>query len=168
MNIFLGTTSQDKKNILIDYLQDTNFKDFSIQIYDVDSGVNSQPIGEELILSGARNRAINALEFGKSNGIGLGLEGGLTTVSEDDRYYLVCIAVIRDTHGNDFIGISNKLILPKSISDLVKNGKEFGVVIREEAAQMNDISDYYQELISRNLSFKQAVHKAFVNYFNSK
>lgn len=168
MNIFLGTTSQDKKNILTNYLNDINFKDFSVQSCDVDSGIDSQPLDEWSVLRGARNRAVNALDLGKMEGLGIGLEGGLTIIPEDDRYYLVCIAVIRDSSGTDFVGISSKLVLPRSISDLVKDGNEFGIAIREEAAMVNDINGYYQELISRDSSFKQAIHNAFLNYFNQK
>lgn len=98
--------------------------------------------------------------------MGLGLEGGLTFVFGDDKYYLVCVAVIKDSFGNDFVGISGKLALPQNVSDLVKSGKEFGKVIREEALKINDSNGYYQELISRKFSFKQAINNAFLNYFN--
>jgi len=168
MNIFLGTTSQDKKDILIEYFNGINFTDFSIQNYNVSSDIVSQPLNEQTVIKGAQNRAINALKLGKTEGLGIGLEGGLTIVFGDDRYYLVCVAVIRDSFGNDFIGISSKLALPRSVSDSIKGGKEFGKVIREEASKINDISSYYQELISRKSSFKQAINNAFLSYFNFK
>jgi len=168
MNIFLGTTSQDKKDILIEYFNEINFTDFLIQDYSVDSGIVSQPLDEQTVIKGAQNRAVNALKLGKMEGLGLGLEGGLTVVFRDDRYYLVCVAVIRDSCGNNFVGISSKLALPQNVSDSVKNGKEFGKVIREEVLTANDVNGYYQELISRKSSFKQAISNAFLNYFNYK
>ena len=87
MNIFLGTTSQDKKDILIEYFNEINFTDFLVQNYSVDSGVVSQPLDEQTVIKGAQNRAVNALKLGKTEGLGLGLEGGLTVVFGDNRYY---------------------------------------------------------------------------------
>lgn len=46
MNIFLGTTSQTKRDILIEYFHEINFADFLIQNYNVDSGIVSQPLDE--------------------------------------------------------------------------------------------------------------------------
>lgn len=166
MNISLGSTSQEKKNILIECLNEMGIKDFSITECNVNSKIDSQPLDELTVLKGANNRATNALKLGNTKTLGIGLEGGLTTISNDEDYYLVCAAVIKDSFGNTFTGISSKLILPKKISNLVREGKEFGAIIREEAAKVNDKYGYYEELISRKTSFKQAIANAFLDYFS--
>lgn len=166
MNISLGSTSQEKKNILIKCLNEMGIKDFSITECNVNSEIDSQPLDELTVLKGANNRATNALKLGNTKTLGIGLEGGLTTISNDGDYYLVCTAVIKDSFGNAFTGISSKLILPKKISNLVREGKEFGVIIREEASKIDNKHGYYEELVSRKVSFKQAIFNAFLDYFN--
>lgn len=160
--------SRDKKNILIDYLKSINFKNFSIQACDVSSEIDDQPLNESMVLIGANNRAANALKFSEAKCLSIGLEGGLTMVSGDDNYYLLCAAVIKDSMANSFVGLSGKLVLPQNISNLIREGKDFGTVIKEEAAKINDVYGYYEELISRRLSFKQAIHNSFLSYFNRR
>jgi len=161
MKIFLGTTSKDKKNILTEYLKDYNLQNFVIQECDVGSEVDSQPLDELSVLMGANNRAVNALKSSNSNGLGIGLEGGLTQIAGDDNYYLVCAAVIKNSLNYSFVGVSSKLSLPRDISNLIKKGEDFGVIIKEEAAKFDDLYGYYEELVSRKLSFRQAIHNAF-------
>ena len=167
MNIFLGTKSIDKKNILLECLENFKFDNYLIKEFDVDSGIVDQPLDEKTILKGATNRASNALKIGNFNGLGLGLEGGLTTINNKEKYYLLCVAVIK-TVSNTFIGTSGKLSLPDDISNSIKLGEEFGELIRKKNNSSNNINSYYAELLSRKKSFSQAINNVFVDYLNNK
>ena len=167
MNIYLGTTSDDKKNILQEALNTLNWLDFSIIGYKVDSGISDQPLNETITIQGACNRAKNALLVGGNNGIGIGLEGGLCSIDESNRYYLVCAACIVDELGNEYIGVSGKLALPKTVSDAIHNGGEFGIAIREYMLGISESDSRYQygnELVTRAQSFSQAITNAVLSY----
>ncbi len=166
MNIYLGTTSEDKANILVEALKQIGISDFNINGCKVESGIVDQPLDEETTLHGARNRSRSAL-LGNKDGIGLGLEGGLTMVPGDDRYYLICFASICDIKGNEYFGGSSKLVLPKEVSDNIKNGYEFGIVIREYMKSLNEEDpsfNYVNELITRKRLFIEAITNSFLDY----
>lgn len=167
MNIFLGTKSVDKKKILLGCLKSLKLDNYLIKELDIDSGIINQPLDEDTILKGAINRANNALRAGNYNGIGVGLEGGLTTINNESKYYLVCIAVIK-SNSNIFIGTSGKLALPDDISKSIHLGKKFGGIIRKKINSLNNINSYYNELLSRKKSFSQAINNAFFDYLNNK
>ncbi len=166
MIIFLGTSSVDKKNILIECLKYFKIDDLKIKEFKVDSKIVDQPLNEEMILKGAINRANEALKLGNFNGLGLGLEGGLTNLHNKDRYYLFSIAVIKSS-SKTFIGTSGKLALPEDISKLIKSGEDFGEIIRKKTKTLNSQNTYYNELLSRKDSFSQAINNVFLDYFNN-
>ena len=167
MNIFLGTKSIDKKRILLDCLKNFKLDKYLIKEFDVDPGIVGQPLDEETILKGATNRAKRALELGNFNGLGLGLEGGLTTIKNKEKYYLFCVAVIKSP-SKTFIGTSGKLSLPDDISNSIKLGEEFGGLIRKKVNSLNNVNSYYNELLLRKQSFSQAINNVFFNYLNKK
>ena len=164
MKINLGTTSDDKKKILIAALSELNISDYTIEGHKVDSEITDQPLDEEMTLQGARNRARNALAVCSGSLLGVGLEGGLVMLPGDTRYYLVCVAVIRDKGNHEYVGVSGKLALPQSVSDYVMNGGEFGVAIREYESQVGIDNEYTRELVTRKQSFITAIQNAFRDY----
>ena len=148
---------------------------FEIESIPADSEITNQPLSEKVTIEGTRNRAKNALKMGKEKDqvVGVGLEGGLEYNETDSLYYLVCVCVIRAKTGDEFLGISNKKALPQSVSDGVKNGGEFGILIREFYESGKDNCDQIEkenleQLISREQIFCEAIRRAFTDYFSKK
>lgn len=161
-NIFLGTTSEIKFNIVKDIVKD----DYNIVSVNVDSGVSDQPLDEETTIQGAINRAKQAVRKTRNYEFSIGLEGGLSKIN--DVYHLVCIAAIVDKNGDIHIGVSNKLPLPKEVSERVLQGGQFGEVIREflknTKETVPEFLDHILELIERKKSFTSAFHISFLSY----
>ena len=86
-NIFLGTTSQAKSDIVKSLLGEN----YNIIPINVDSGVTDQPLDEDMTVQGAVTRAKRAIDSDQSYEFSVGLEGGLTKIN--GLYYLVCVAV---------------------------------------------------------------------------
>lgn len=163
VNVILGTTSANK----LKYFKsaaDSNLRYDDITPVEVMSGVSDQPIGLDEIQTGADNRARLAFESsGLSNKIGVGLEGGL--VQDGDDFYLLCVASIYD--GNYFRGISQKTVLPAGVAQMIKEGGEFGVEIRNYQPKPRE-EPRVKELVSRERSFKKAISQAIREYLLGK
>jgi len=164
MKISLGTTSQEKRSILESVLEEHGC---SAQIFPckVESLVSDQPLSEAETITGAKNRALNAWNLKPSTDIGLGLEGGLVMI--DGLFYLVCVAAIYKNPETYFIGISSKLALPKEVSSQVKNGDQFGEVIRAyQNRNVNDtkMSILVEKLINRQEAFTEAIRNSLNQY----
>lgn len=160
MKISLGTTSIDKKNILLDALKELNFI-AEVEGYEVNSGITDQPLDEEVTISGAKNRAKEALSKDANADLGLGMEGGLVLI--DNNYYLVCASALITKEGKYYLGISSKTQLPIQVSERIKNGEQFGIAIREysEQNQKNEtLNQILNSLISRRESFFESIKYA--------
>lgn len=91
---------------------------------DVDSGVAAQPIGLEMIVSGARNRALAAYKTGEYD-LAFGIESGIFPVPYTKSGYMdTSCCVIYD--GQQYhIGFSSCFEYPKKMVESVMNdGKE--------------------------------------------
>ncbi len=75
IKIVLGSKSDIKRGAVEGALREHGI-DFELQIVDAASGVNPQPVGEEEIQSGARNRALAAREADPS-AYAIGIENGI-------------------------------------------------------------------------------------------
>ncbi len=169
--ILLGTTSQPKLDIVKSVLR----SDYEIVPVDVESGVADQPLDEGTTIEGAVNRAKNAASSSQEYEFSIGLEGGLEKINS--LYYLVCVVALVDRRGNVYIGISNKLPLPKEVSECIAEGEQFGEAIREfmKDIQNNSLNnstqliEHIQELIDRKKSFSIALNTAlFALKFSEK
>lgn len=168
MIISLGSKSEDKKNIVLHTLRSENI-DAEVLGYSVESGITDQPLDEEITIKGAKNRAKAALAHHPGSQIGLGLEGGLVEI-DNKGYFLVCVAAIFTPQGQEYIGISSKLQLPIEVSEQIKQGNQFGQIIRdfeEKHLPQQSLKIIIDELISRKLSFGEAIRNAFLPYLNS-
>lgn len=98
---------------------------WQVEGVDVGSGVSDQPMSDEESIKGAHNRARKALkELGADYGVGL--EGGLQKTGD---HWLDCgWIVVVDKEGNEGIGSTVKMIVPKKMMDLIHKGEELGVV----------------------------------------
>lgn len=169
--VLLGTTSQSKLDIVRSTLQ----SDYEIIPVDVESGIPGQPLDENITIEGAINRAKNATNSSQEYIFSIGLEGGLEKIN--DLYYLLCVVALVDRNGSVYIGISNKLPLPREVSECIGNGEQFGVAIREfmKNIQNNSLNnstqliEHVQELVDRKKSFLIALNTAlFAFKFSDK
>ncbi len=171
MKILLGSTSQQKKDILKNILG----KDLAdIISLNVSSGIEDQPLNEETTIKGATNRSRNAISSYSLNDFeySVGLEAGLSLIN--NLYNLVCVATIINKHGQVFVGVSKKTPLPELVSIAIKEDKAFGEVIREYEKEINlkkdqgkEIRDLIYELINRADSFTEAIQLANIQNKNS-
>ena len=104
------------------------FSDFEIIGKDISSGVNAQPINDEILL-GARNRIKGLKELNlKDIDFYISSEAGLVNIG--DLYVNINLGVIEDINGYESIGTSQGFMIPKNKVDLVKN-KSLGIVMDE-------------------------------------
>ena len=160
MIIALGSTSQEK----ISYLKKVfSQKKIKTEVFPVavESGVPDQPIGEEVIIKGAKNRALQALRKISEAEIGVGMEGGL--VRKKGNFYLFCAVAIVSREEKFFLGVSKELPLPQEVFWQIKQKGKFGIVIRNYASKKGKDEDI-EELISREKSFSQALQQALDQY----
>jgi len=166
MKIALGSISEDKKKILTDVFLEFNINPDIVGV-EIDPLIADQPLDEEMIIKGAFNRAKGALSRVRDCDFSIGLEGGLSLV--EDNYFLVCVAIIMDNEGRKYIGLSSKLSLPKEVSERVKQGEQFGQVIREfgkDNRKNRDILPVITSLIKRDVAFKEAITNSYLIYKN--
>ena len=104
------------------------FSDFEIISKDISSGVNAQPINEEILL-GARNR-IKGLKELNINNIDFYISSEAGLISIGDLYININMGVIEDINGYESIGTSQGYMIPKNKIELVKE-KTLGVVLDE-------------------------------------
>lgn len=162
MKILVGTTNQDKINIVRDFFKNKGCG-YEVVSVEVESAINEQPLDQETTINGSINRAMNAVKSGLQYDLSLGLEGGLVLIN--GFYHLVCAVSVIDKEGNIYTGISKKLPLPKDVSKRIKNSGHFHVAIREFKTTPNN-KKLVQELINREQSFKQAIESALMKYKN--
>ena len=160
--ILLGTTNETKFKIIKDFIKDS----YNIVPVNVDSGISDQPLDEETTIQGAINRAKQATHKMQNYEFSIGLEGGLSKIN--GIYCLVCVSAIVDKKDNVYIGVSDKLPLPKEVSKRVFRGEQFGEVIREFMKNTKETApeflDHIQELIERKKSFTSAFRTSFLTY----
>lgn len=162
-NILIGTTSESKLKIVKDFFEQQG-KEYNILPRDVSSEIADQPLDEDTTILGATNRARNAAKNDGEFIFSIGLEGGLLKIN--GLYYLICIAVMIDNQGKQFIGMSSELPIPRKVSDQIENGEQFGDTIRVFRKENSDKSqilvDHLDELIERKKSFTEALRIAFL------
>ena len=162
-SILIGTTSESKLKIVKDFFEQQG-KEYNILPQDVSSEIVDQPLDEDTTILGATNRARNAAKNGREFAFSIGLEGGLLKIN--GLYYLICVAVMIDSQGKKFIGMSSELPLPKKVSDQIDDGDQFGDAIRVFRKENSDKSkilvNHLDELIERKKSFTEALRTAFL------
>ena len=164
MIVLLGTTSEQKINIIKKNLMEVLDSPFNLIPYKVNSEVSNQPLDLQTTKQGAENRMLNAIEH--HNGTydySIGLEGGLVK-KDNNIFHLVCVAAIKSFHGRFSFGTSDLIPLPKTVSGLIEKGEQFGKVIRDYYKESNfdeAEDEVISELISREVSFSQAFIRAW-------
>ena len=100
----------------------------------VSSGVSNQPMSDLESITGARNRAINALAAGEAD-YGVGLEGGLQQIGE--QWFDCGWVVVRDRNGREGSGSTARLAIPPCMISLVQQGLELGEAVDEVFQEHN-------------------------------
>jgi inosine/xanthosine triphosphatase len=90
-----------------------------------DSGVSAQPESDREMLTGALNRAREALAKTPDAQFGVGIEGG--TLDDDDGMWAYAWVVIVDRDGKIGKGQSGRFLLPEGVARLVRGGLELGL-----------------------------------------
>jgi inosine/xanthosine triphosphatase len=101
---------------------------------EVDPGVNAMPMSDRECITGARNRAAQALQFPGAD-LGIGLEGGVN--QEPDGLMLLGWVVVVDSDGREGVGGGARLPLPAHIARRVLLGEELGPLMDELLGQTN-------------------------------
>ena len=101
---------------------------------DVPSGVSRQPLTDEEAIRGAMNRASRCRESADAD-LGIGLEG--CTVDTDRGMFLSGWVAASDRSGAVGLGSGGRLLLPDSIADEVRSGRELGPVMDGVAGMEN-------------------------------
>ncbi|OGZ53372.1 MAG: hypothetical protein A3B25_00095 [Candidatus Ryanbacteria bacterium RIFCSPLOWO2_01_FULL_48_26] len=90
---------------------------------EVESGVGSQPMSDEEAITGARNRARQALQAENSD-YGVGIEGGIHQTA--GTHFAFGWMVIVDKNRKEGIGSSIRMRVPPRAIDIIQDGKELG------------------------------------------
>ncbi|MBI1764715.1 MAG: inosine/xanthosine triphosphatase [Acidobacteria bacterium] len=89
-----------------------------------DSGVSQQPVADDEMCTGARNRARQALQQIAEADYGVGIEGGVCDTAEGMWAYAWVVIVARD--GSMGTGQTGRFMLPAGVAQLVRAGLELG------------------------------------------
>ncbi|MCD6084717.1 MAG: inosine/xanthosine triphosphatase [Desulfurococcales archaeon] len=120
MRICVGTKNPSKLRGIISALK-LFFNEVSAICVPVDSGVPPQPIDIEQIFTGARNRALRALESSSDCDLGIGVEAGIYPVS--GTYYDVQVAAIADRKSTVTYGLSPSFPIPPKFANALISRK---------------------------------------------
>ncbi|MDQ0233594.1 DUF84 family protein [Metabacillus malikii] len=94
----------------------------------VQSNVSPQPLSDEETVTGAINRAKNALNEATAQ-LGVGLEGGV--IKSELGYFLCNWGAMVDNELKPIVAGGARIVLPNEIGDEVFSGRELGDVMDE-------------------------------------
>jgi len=134
VRIAIGTKNPTKVNAVKEaFAKHVNAEFIAIN---VSSNVSAQPITDHETLTGAMNRAKNALEAeGSHIDLGVGLEGGL--VKTDFGYFLCNWGALVAHQSQPIIAGGARIMIPDEIGDLVFSGRELGDVMDDYVKKNN-------------------------------
>ncbi len=137
MHIFVGSHNPVKINAVTVAASDT-WSAATVKGFDVPSGVNEQPLGDEMTKQGALNRAKAALEDGLAEFgdaledeevLGVGLEGGVTEMF--GQMWSTVWVVVADRDGNIAEANGARFVVPEVVATKIRNGEEMGPVVAQ-------------------------------------
>jgi inosine/xanthosine triphosphatase len=128
MIIAIGTKNPAKiKAVELGFKRMFPDETISVNSYDVASGVSSQPMSDAECVTGAKNRAQNALNQDPDADYGVGLEGGIDQVG-DEWYDCGWCAIVSKT-GEIGVASSARIPTPEKIMQHIRKGEELGNII---------------------------------------
>ncbi len=120
MDVCVGSTNPTKLKGTKEAF-DMFFKDVNIRGYNIQTNLPPQPIGLELIMEGARRRAIASLDIGEGCDFGVGIEAGFIPI--ENVYFDVQVAFVIDKNGKGFYGFSPIFIIPRMFVEKIFSGE---------------------------------------------
>jgi non-canonical (house-cleaning) NTP pyrophosphatase len=154
MQLFVGSKNPVKINSVITAASET-WPGVSVVGIDVPSGVSVQPLSDAETRTGARNRALAALDQGvqqlkenalaqtaaigdktsykPSETLGVGLEGGVFEL-DGELWSTVWVAVV-DSEGTFYESNGARFKVPQIIAERIKKGEEMGPVVNAVIGQ---------------------------------
>lgn len=177
MIILLGSKNPSKKKSLESALQTMDIKEYEIISYDAKSGVNSKPIGYEII-RGALNRNQELKEFALKNNIQYdylcSIEGGFSK-DENGLPFVVTYCIIENKSGKKSTGKSLGIRITKTMFDYLEKGGSLNKIIEEITKETNNkqklgITGYLSNgICNRTDVDKEAVLSGFLSFiYNDK
>lgn len=137
----------------------------------VPSGVRSQPVGDEEMIAGARQRAHAVLAERPEAAYGVGLEGGVVELAEG--MFACAWCVISNRGGATGMASTGRFLLPPRIAELVRGGMELGeaddkVFKRANSKQSEGaVGILTHGRMTRAQFYAPAVQLALVRFINS-
>ncbi len=170
MLVSIGTKNKAKTaaitNIVNNYFEQVEY----IQL-DVPSNVSEQPRSDEETRQGAINRAINSLNHSGAE-FNFGLEGGVRII--DGSMYCCNWGALALKDGTVITAAGALFLLPESIANEIRNGKELGPVMddytNEKGIRHNKgaIGVFTANLVDRTEMFEHIVKLLIGQYLYQK
>lgn len=168
MKIVLGTTSELKIRAAKEAFK---ILDISPEIIAVksESGVPNQPFGMEQILTGAKNRAGNALKAQEAE-FAIGIENGIIKIDQMNKWMdtLAVVVILEDGKASSAIGLAYPI--PGWVVDEIKReSSELGHVVQKlnPALEKDPINYFSDGKIKREETITQAIVSAMLEFTSS-
>ena len=123
----------------------------------VPSHVSDQPMNDQETMTGARNRASNALLALPDAAYSVGLEGGLQQIGS--HWFDCGWVVVLDRDGHEGVGASVKLPIPTRMMEMIWQGMELGEAVDAVAQQRNSGQSFgHYGLMTKNVLTRQKAY----------
>ncbi len=168
ITIAVGSTNPGKLNSAQDIIKQIWPKAKVVGIK-VDSGVNDQPLTDDEAITGAINRAKNALKITNAD-FGIGIEGNV----HPSAYGMLCsgwYAAI-NKEGKTSISSSCHFLLPEKFAKEIRNGQELGPIMDKmlKVDKLNHrqgaLGYVSKNMLDRRKSCKEGILLALAPFFN--
>lgn len=169
LKIAVGTTSELKLRAVKNALAKAQIY-AEIQGHKVESGVPKQPFGEDQIMTGAYNRAVNALRKDSRASSAIGIESGIIT--KYLKYFDIAYCVVIN-RGEEVVGesFSATLEIPTNVVRLINAGEfaDAGVAAQELGGtkEKDPLTWLSGNKMQRNELLEDAVFLALIRKFLS-
>eukprot|EP01132_Coremiostelium_polycephalum_P006738 gene6738-8354_t len=149
------------------------FKDKEIQVLkcSVPSLVSAQPMDDDETITGAINRAKNALQFHPTAQFGIGMEGGIHQITSINKWFECGWIAIVDKQGNIGLSSTARFELPQGVISKIVNEKKELAEIMDELTGKSDIRSnegamgvFTNSLLHRDYIYSHAVIFAFSRF----
>ena len=169
MKIAIGSKNPVKVAAVTDGLREA-FPEAEFVAVEVDSGISSQPLGDDETIRGAVNRAKESLKVCGAD-LGVGLEGGVKDTEHGMMNTVWC--AIADNKGKVSLGGGLHIHIPNIVAEKIRKGMELGKAMdeltnRENTKQQEGaIGILTKGLIDRKRGYESLVRLATTKILNS-
>lgn len=167
MKIVLGTTSDLKIRAAKEAFKILGINPEIITVKS-ESGVANQPFGLDQILTGAKNRAKNALQLHLAD-LGIGIENGIIKIDQINKWMETLAVAVIDGDGKESFALGSAYPLPDWVVKKIHNeNSELGHVIQKLDPKLDkDPINYFSDgKIKREDTITQAIVFAMLEIVN--